>query len=654
MFRPEFDPLLKFLDDDGQSVQPWYYIPTIAAVLLNSQNGIALGYKTDVPAHNILDLIRIYVVRLMATDCPFTSDLGVNENEKQYILKFEEWLHTTDQGKAHVINCIAKFADLFSPNQQDSGATIVKPTLWSSQHTSLTYSCSDLLPYYRDFKGTIELDSQKKNVVISGIVKKIDDQHVEITELPVGVWITNMKQKLIDMRDGVKKSKKTQKEVKFEPKIVEFREAHVDRNVKFIIKLNPKQMEKASKNFFDYFGTITNTADDDDGENQDDDKENNNQETINQENNNQDINNQENNNQKINKNQDRNKADNQEKTTNSNSSKNKGSKKNKKNKPQKKPIKLEEDVDNTKLGGLRKRISLERFILFDANEKLKHYKSIQEIIEDHFIECLKYYKQLKQMLVKNLTETVYEVSEKVRFIRLCCERKIDLTPPIKSKDLEAKLTSFGFQPFLNFNTIEEGKEANEQEEQDISDKAVKPQKLKNSKKVAKKPIENKNNSNNMEIVDEKNEEEKETNKNEEKLNKTSKKPFHYLRKLPLDQLTEEDIAMLTNLLDGMNKQLQELKSTHPHQIWLKHLQELYIGYQSYEQERQRVWATNNALCENSSSSTTTGKRKNNKNKAIINTSSVNSDNSNTKKKRKLTDDSSKKDDNKKKNIISIL
>src|SRR5207237_336278 len=93
------------------------------------------------------------------------------------------------------------------------------------------------------------------------------------------------------------------------------------------------------------------------------------------------------------------------------------------------------------IGALRKKISLERLILFDANQKLKRYKSIQEIIEDHFIECLKYYKRLKQMLIKNLEEEVYTISEKVRFIQLCCDKQINMQPPINNKLLHTTLTT---------------------------------------------------------------------------------------------------------------------------------------------------------------------------------------------------------------------
>ena len=61
-----FDPLdkdiLDYRDDDGTSIEPWWYIPIIPMILVNGAIGIGTGFSTDIPCFNPLDLIE-YIIR---------------------------------------------------------------------------------------------------------------------------------------------------------------------------------------------------------------------------------------------------------------------------------------------------------------------------------------------------------------------------------------------------------------------------------------------------------------------------------------------------------------------------------------------------------------------------------------------------------------
>jgi len=57
IFRVEDDPILKYLDDDGVSIEPEYFIPIIPMILVNGSEGIGTGFSTKVPCHNPLILI---------------------------------------------------------------------------------------------------------------------------------------------------------------------------------------------------------------------------------------------------------------------------------------------------------------------------------------------------------------------------------------------------------------------------------------------------------------------------------------------------------------------------------------------------------------------------------------------------------------------
>ena len=58
IFRPEDAPLYKYLEDDGQSIEPAYYMPIIPIILVNGANGIGTGWSTTVPGYNPDDIIR--------------------------------------------------------------------------------------------------------------------------------------------------------------------------------------------------------------------------------------------------------------------------------------------------------------------------------------------------------------------------------------------------------------------------------------------------------------------------------------------------------------------------------------------------------------------------------------------------------------------
>ncbi|GLE00848.1 hypothetical protein PINS_up009644 [Pythium insidiosum] len=60
--RRIFDPLdndnLTYLDDDGQSIEPEWYVPIIPMALVNGGEGIGTGWSSSIPNYNPLDLIR--------------------------------------------------------------------------------------------------------------------------------------------------------------------------------------------------------------------------------------------------------------------------------------------------------------------------------------------------------------------------------------------------------------------------------------------------------------------------------------------------------------------------------------------------------------------------------------------------------------------
>ena len=134
------DSVLKYLDDDGQKVEPEFYLPILPMILVNGALGIGTGFSTYIPTYNpqdILDRIK-HILKNDSYDC-----LDVEKTDR-------------------------------------------------------------LVPWTRGFKGTISLDEcDKKIVIYKGVyaITSLEKGTIHVTELPVGLWTEQFKvilEKLMD------------------------------------------------------------------------------------------------------------------------------------------------------------------------------------------------------------------------------------------------------------------------------------------------------------------------------------------------------------------------------------------------------------------------------------------------------------------------
>lgn len=58
IFSPFDDPILSYLNEDGQKIEPQYYVPIIPMLLVNGASGIGTGWSTDVPNYSPLEIIE--------------------------------------------------------------------------------------------------------------------------------------------------------------------------------------------------------------------------------------------------------------------------------------------------------------------------------------------------------------------------------------------------------------------------------------------------------------------------------------------------------------------------------------------------------------------------------------------------------------------
>lgn len=137
LYRKEDDQLLERIIDDGDIVEPKFYIPILPMILINGCSaGIGTGWSCNVPCYNPLEVIKA----------------------------IETWL----ENDGDVLN------------KDDNIEISVLP---------------QLTPWYRGFKGKIEKAGEKKFITY-GVV-----EGTTVSELPVGMWTDDFKESLNTMKE---------------------------------------------------------------------------------------------------------------------------------------------------------------------------------------------------------------------------------------------------------------------------------------------------------------------------------------------------------------------------------------------------------------------------------------------------------------------
>ncbi|CRH03817.1 DNA topoisomerase II, putative [Plasmodium relictum] len=163
IFNEYDDPILKYLNEEGQKIEPQYYIPVIPTILVNGCEGIGTGYSSFIPNYNYKDIIN---------------------NIKRYINK--------------------------------------EPLI-------------PMIPWYKDFKGRIESNGKTGYETI-GIIKKLDEETLEITELPIKKWTQDYKEFLEELLTDEKNQL-----------IIDYIDNSSHEDICFTIKMDPNKLKKAEE-----------------------------------------------------------------------------------------------------------------------------------------------------------------------------------------------------------------------------------------------------------------------------------------------------------------------------------------------------------------------------------------------------------------------
>jgi DNA topoisomerase-2 len=150
--------------------------------------------------------------------------------------------------------------------------------------------------------------------------------------------------------------------------------------------------------------------------------------------------------------------------------------------------------------------------LFDAEDRLKKYDTVEEIIDDYFVTRLDLYNKRKDHLIEALEQILVILSNKARYIQELLDGTIDLRKK-KRDEIVALLSEKGYQ------TIDDDSE------------------------------------------------------------------YKYLTKMPMDSVSEENVAKINKEHEDKLDELERIKETTIHCMWLQDLEHLEKEYLIYKQER---------------------------------------------------------------------
>jgi DNA topoisomerase-2 len=146
MFRLEDDQVLELSEDDGKQIEPTFFVPIVANVLINGCEGIGTGYKTKIPNFNPIEVIRA------------TKQFIRFQTTPELLPYYHGFLGTVTKSdqEDYIFTGLYEIKD----KKKEVHVTELPPTVWTDKYTEWLHK--NLPPYFVDFEDR----SNKYNVFI--------------------------------------------------------------------------------------------------------------------------------------------------------------------------------------------------------------------------------------------------------------------------------------------------------------------------------------------------------------------------------------------------------------------------------------------------------------------------------------------------------
>ena len=183
ILRKEDRPILKYVIDEGEDVEPETYYPIIPMVLVNGASGIGTGYSTSIPCHNPIDIINILRQKLKGgfdEDVPFIFPWYNGFNG---VIKVIDRREKKKKNKGVIITINNSINDIDQKNTDDIDLDLDLDLDLDNEELD---GIEELDEIYNTFSNN---ETRPLLSMISyGIFKIVNAETIVITELPIGRW----------------------------------------------------------------------------------------------------------------------------------------------------------------------------------------------------------------------------------------------------------------------------------------------------------------------------------------------------------------------------------------------------------------------------------------------------------------------------------
>jgi DNA topoisomerase-2 len=174
IFHKDDTKLLNYLNDDGELIEPEWFVPIIPMILVNGCEGIGTGYSTYIPPYNPKDIVT-NLNRIMDDKEPLEMD-----------------------------------------------------------------------PYFKGFNGILEKTGEN-SYITKGKWERMSDCQIKITELPVGMWVTQYKEFLESLIPNSNTKTKTEKKPNNRVQLKDVQNKTIDENNNIILIVEFKNADDLDK-----------------------------------------------------------------------------------------------------------------------------------------------------------------------------------------------------------------------------------------------------------------------------------------------------------------------------------------------------------------------------------------------------------------------
>ena len=177
IFRPEDEPILDYLHDDGTPVEPRFYVPIIPMSLINGCKGIGTGFSTEILPYNPMQIIQKLKLMLEKKDS--------NINILPYYSKFKGDIHELTFSKCDTKKYLIKGV-YKKINSNTINITELPVGLWTED-------------YKEYIEGLIDNKKRDSKILIKDFQEVSTDKHIDFTiEFYPGV-LDEMMSKFMDI-----------------------------------------------------------------------------------------------------------------------------------------------------------------------------------------------------------------------------------------------------------------------------------------------------------------------------------------------------------------------------------------------------------------------------------------------------------------------